>query len=122
MTSRVGRPPTDNVLSRGLNFRQVPDPGNAGAISRSETGACQLVSAGAETRTLAAPLWEGQLLSLICQTYVGDIVVTVSAGVNAAANTVMTFGVHSDLIILIGLRVQGTLAWRVLLNDGVSLA
>ncbi len=45
-----------NAVSWGMQPSIIADPGNAGAIPVTEGwGVCSLVSAGAETRTLADP-------------------------------------------------------------------
>ena len=58
----------------------IADPGNAGAITVTESGHCPIVTTGAETRTLAAPSYAGQLLSLAMKTDGGDCVVTLRHG------------------------------------------
>ena len=100
----------------------IADPGNAGAIAVTASGVCALTSAGAETRTLAIPTFMGQEISLICDTYVGNIVVTSAQAINQAANTVLTFGVVNDCITLKAMTIGGALRWRVIANDGVALS
>ncbi len=100
----------------------VADPGNAAAISVATSGVCELTSAGAETRTLARPTFVGQKLALICDVYVGNIVVTASAAINQTGNTIMTFGAAADMIELTGMKVAGALVWRATANDGCALS
>lgn len=100
----------------------ITDPGNAGAIAVTSSGVCMLTSAGAETRTLAIPTFVGQQLTLICDTYVGNIVVTSAQAINQAGNTVMTFGAAADYIKLEAATVGGALRWRVAANDGTALS
>lgn len=100
----------------------IADPGNGKAIPVSTSGVCPLKSAGAETRTLAIPTFIGQRLALICDTYVGDIVITASQAVNQANNKTLTFGVATDAIELVAMTVAGALRWRVMGNDGVALS
>jgi hypothetical protein len=90
-----------------------------GAPSAGQGGAGQ---AGAETRTLAIPTFMGQRLSIVCDTYVGNIVVTSSQALNQAGNTIMTFGAVRDYIALEAITVGGALRWQVLGNDGVALS
>lgn len=100
----------------------IADPGNAGAIPVVHKDAfCALTSAGAETRTLAIPTAVGQKLRLWCDTYVGDIVLTVAAAVNVANNNTLTFGAASEFISLVGVSVGGALVWQIEANDGVGL-
>lgn len=100
------------------------DPGASGRIDPGERGICyfNLVSAGAETRTLAAPTRVGMLLTLSCGTYVGDIVVTSAVAVNQTGNTILTFGAARDTITLVAVKSGSTLYWSVSGNDGVALS
>ncbi len=100
----------------------ITDPGNAGAIPVTSSGVCAMTSAGAETRTLAIPTFVGQQLTLICDTYVGNIVVTSAQAINQAGNTTMTFGAAADYIKLEAATVGGALRWRVAANDGTALS
>ncbi len=99
----------------------IADPGDAGAIPVTHSGGCALVSAGAETRTIAAPTFRGQRIELWCDTYGGDIVITAAAAINVANNNTMTFGAVSEAIVLVAVTVGGTLVWQVSGNDNVGL-
>lgn len=109
-------------IAAGAAAWVVADPGNAGAVAVTASGVCLLTSAGAETRTLAVPTFVGQKLALICDTYVGNIVITAAASINQANNTIMTFGQAADMIELTAMKVGGALRWRVTANDGVALS
>lgn len=98
------------------------DPGNAGAIDVRYSGMTELVSAGAETRTLAAPKYPGQQCFLHMDTDGGDIVITAASAINAAGNTIMTFADVRDNITLRGVTVGGALRWEVIANNGVALS
>lgn len=99
----------------------IADPGNGGAIPVTRSGQVALVSAGAETRTLAIPTFKGQRLYLYCDTYVGNIVITSAQAVNQTGNTILTFGVARDNCELVAITVGGALRWQVAANDGVAL-
>ena len=101
---------------------EITDPGNAGAIHVTESGHVALVSAGAETRTLAAPTFAGQVLELYFKTRVGDIAITCATGVNTAANTVMTFNTAGDVVVLMAVESGANLRWRIIANDTVALS
>jgi hypothetical protein len=58
----------------------IADPGNAGAIPVTNGGHVAIVTAGAETRTLAAPSAAGQELLVYMKTDGGDCVITVATG------------------------------------------
>ena len=100
----------------------IADPGNAGAIAVTNSGTCPLVSAGAETRTIAAPTFAGQRIVLACKTYVGNIVVTASAAINQTGNTTITLNGAGDFIELVGVELGGAKVWRVSANDGCALS
>ena len=100
----------------------ITDPGASGAIPITVSGTCQLVTATAETRTLAAPTDVGQVICLTMKTDGGNCVVTASAAINAAGNTIMTFAEVTDTILLIGAISGSSKVWRVLGNDGVALS
>lgn len=100
----------------------IADPGNAGAIPVTNSGSVQLVTAGAETRTLAVPQRVGQLLALSMKTDGGDAVVTVAAAVNQAGNNTLTFNDAGDCLVLVGIESGSNKRWRVLSNDGVTLS
>jgi len=104
------------------NANRIADPGNGGAIPVTSDGHVPMTSAGAETRTLAIPTYVGQRASLICDVYIGDIVVTSAQALNQTGNTVMTFGAAGDMIVLEGMQLAGALRWRVISNDGVALS
>jgi len=110
----------------GTQYPKIKDPGNGGAImgtaAGQTSGFCPLTSAGAETRTLAAPLFPGQEIDLICDTYGGNIVLTVASAINKTGNNTITFGAAKDMISLRAMTVGGVLFWRVVDTDGVSLS
>ena len=100
----------------------IADPGAAGAIPVTNSGTCQIVTAAAETRTLAAPTDVGQVLCLTMKTDGGNCVVTASAAINAAANNTLTFADVTDTILLVGAISGASKVWRVMGNDGVALS
>lgn len=106
----------------GLQYPSIADPGNAGAIPVGQSALVALTSAGAETRTIAAPKFMGQHLDIICDTYVGNIVVTVSAAFNVAGNTVITFGAAGHRATLTAHQIGGALRWKIGATDGATLS
>lgn len=100
----------------------LTDPGNAGAIGVTRSGCVPIVTAGAETRTLAVPTFIGQMLTLFMKTDGGDCVVTVTGGMNVAGNTHATLNDVNDSLQLVGVSNGVTLVWRVSQNDGCTLA
>jgi hypothetical protein len=100
----------------------ITDPGDAGAIPVTSGGSCALVTAGAETRTLAAPTYVGQLITLYLKTDGGDCVLTCATAVNQTGNTSLTFADAGDEITLRAIESGANKRWRVVSNDGVALA
>lgn len=98
------------------------DPGDAGAIPVTSTGTCAVTTAGAETRTLAIPTFAGQRLTIVCTVYVGDAVITSAQAINVAGNTLITLEAAGNAIELVAVSVAGALRWRVVFNDGCTLA
>ena len=101
----------------------VADPGTGVAIPVTRSASIAITTAAAETNTLAAPSFVGQRLELMMNVRsVGDRVITASARINQAGNTIMTFGAAGDFITLVGARVASALVWQVASNDGVALS
>lgn len=108
-------------IARKKSPQTIPDPGDGLAIPVTESGYCPLVTAGAETRTLAAPLFPGQVLTLGFKTDGGNCVVTASAGVNQTGNNTLTFADAGDHLKLEAIESGSSLVWRIVANDGVAL-
>ncbi len=98
------------------------DPGDAGAINVRVSSFVPIVTAGAETRTLAVPKFVGQRLSLFMDTDGGDCVITVAQAINATGNNTITMNDARDAIHLVGITVGGALRWEVQTNSGCSLS
>jgi hypothetical protein len=98
------------------------DPGNAGALGVAVSQDYALVTAGAETRTIAVPTFANQQIRCYFLTDGGDCVVTVAAAVNAAGNNTITLADAGDSITLQAFRTAAsTSVWRLAHNDGGAL-
>lgn len=109
-------PPSGDVV--------LADPGDAGDIEPvAKDSYVELVTAGAETRTLSDPDFAGQKLVVTMYTDGGDAVVTADSAVNVTGNNTLTFADVQDTISLVGVR-DGASAyrWSVVGNDGVALS
>lgn len=95
----------------------LPDPGNAGALPRAKTGIINIVSAGSETRTLAAPLKEGIILGLNFLTDGGDCVVTVASAIDDFGTTTITFDDAGEFVLLISRKFGTGYRWRVIVSS-----
>ena len=102
----------------------INDPGDGGAIVIDRYGAMvELVTAGAETRTLLIPTKAGIRATIRMTTDGGDAVVTAACTLNETGNTTATFADVGDLIDLISVTDAGVLRWEILENLGsVALA
>lgn len=97
--------------------KSMPDPGNGKTIRVTEDlQICEMVSAAAETRTLAAPTKSGIRFVLRLMTDGGDIVVTTLNGFNHAGESKATFNDASDLLNLISVETAtlGTFRWQIM--------
>lgn len=111
----------DTAWAKLLPNQILADPGDGLAIPVLMSGSCALTSAGAETRTLAIPAFEGQTMTLICDTFVGNIATTVASAIDSAANTIITMTAAGQSIKLEAATVGGVLFWRVVGNNGCNL-
>lgn len=95
---------------------QVADPGTGVAIPVPNGDFDVMLtigSAGAETNTLAAPLYVGQKCRIFVDTIgTGTRAITVAQTINVGGNTIITAGEVRDFIELVGVTVGGTLKWQ----------
>ncbi len=103
---------------------EIGDPGDAGALGLPEHhhAVCALTSGGAETRTLGAPKFFGQQVTMSMDVDGGDITATVALTVNQTGNNTLIFADAGDEITLRAVIKAAALAWRVVSNDGVALS
>lgn len=104
--------------------KSMADPGDAGTIRVTEDlQIMDMVSATAETRTLADPTKQGIRFILRLLTDGGNVVVTAANGLNQTGNTAATFADESDLLELVSVQTATAFRWDILKNVGsVSLA
>ena len=101
---------------------EITDPGNAGAIPVTDSGHVDIVTTTAQTRTLAAPTYVGQLLEISLKTDGGDCVITCATTVNQTGNNTITLGDAGDAVLLVA-KANGTnKRWSVVSNDGCALS
>ncbi len=97
----------------------LQDPGDAGAITVDMWGQiCELVSSGAETRTLATPNRPGVLAIIRMKTDGGDITLTAAGTLNVAANNTAVFGDVGDQLVLTSVSASSGYRWEILINTG----
>lgn len=98
---------------------RIADPGNAGAIPVTYSGVCAITTgASGETRTLAAPSFVGQRITLTHDVDGGgDAVITSAVAINRTGNNTITFADAGRWIDLVGAQVAGALVWRAVGSD-----
>lgn len=107
---------------QGAVSKLIADPGNAGAIPVTTSGYCPIVTAGSETRTLAAPSFIGQELLLYIKTDGGTCVITVASAINQTGNNTITMADVRDVIRLVAIESGSSKVWHVVSNDGAALS
>lgn len=100
----------------------IADPGDAAAIPVTASGHVDVVTAAAETRTLAAPAFKGQQLLLSLKTDGGDCVITCATTVNQTGNNTITLNDAGDAILLAAKTSGANIRWSVVSNDGAALS
>lgn len=100
----------------------ITDPGNAGAIPVTGSGYVPIVTAGSETRTLAAPTFIGQELLIYIKTDGGTCVITVASAINQTGNNTITMAEVRDVIRLVCIESGSNKVWHVVSNDGAALS
>lgn len=121
--TRPGRPPQELIYALGVEPRSIDDPGDTNTIEGNQAGYVELVTTGAEVRTLADPSFRGQVIDLTFITDGGDCVVTASSPINQTGNTIMTFADIGDHVRLVGFNnATDGWEWRVVANDGAALS
>jgi predicted RecA/RadA family phage recombinase len=100
----------------------IADPGNAGAIPVTGSGHVDIVTAAAETRTLAAPSFIGQELLVSFKTDGGNCVLTCATTLNQTGNNTITFDDAGDAVLLVAKANGANKRWSVVSNDGAALS
>jgi predicted RecA/RadA family phage recombinase len=100
----------------------IADPGASGAIPVTNSGHVELVTAGAETRTIAAPTFLGQELLISFKTKVGNCVITVTTTVNVTGNNTITFSAVQQAVRLQAVATGSNIRWSVVSADGAALS
>ncbi len=117
----IGVAALTNTVHNALTA-DLTDPGDTGAIPVTDSGKCDLVTAGAETRTLAAPTYVGQMLLLSLKTDGGDCVITCATTINQTGNNTIMMDDAGDALLLVAKANGANKRWSVVSNDGCTLA
>ncbi len=117
----IGVASVTNTIHNALTA-VIEDPGDGEAIPVADTGHVDIVTAKAETRTLAAPDSIGELLLVSMKTDGGNCVITCATGLNQTGNNTVTMNDAGDSILLVGIALGANKVWRVVYNDGCTLS
>ena len=101
------------------------DPGDAGTLTVDRQFAVfPIVTAAAETRTLAQPTKAGIQCMLVLDAYVaGACTLTVTGGYNKGGETSMVLGaagVAGDWVVFRSVKVGASYYWRVVASEGIA--
>jgi hypothetical protein len=132
----VGLEDAANLLAAGdleaavlelVKYQRVAlaDPGTGVAIPVTRSAQVDLTvgSAGAETNTLAIPVFAGQSLVLNAAVVgTGTRAVTCAQAINKTGNTIMTFAAARDFVMLVAVKLGSALRWEVAAIDGAVLS
>ena len=99
---------------------KLPDPGDVGALPNTKSGSVALVSAAAETRTLARPSKVDLQLLLYLNTDGGDITITVTGGYDVGGSTSIVMGTVGGYVMLRAVEEGTTKRWQLMGYDGVT--
>lgn len=113
--------PAIAVTNNGVLASVISDPGASGAIPVTGNGSCALVSGGAETRTLAAPSFIGQQISIYLKTDGGTVILTVATTVAEGGGNTITFDNTGEVLVLVAVEEGANLRWRTMLTDGAAV-
>ena len=102
------------VTDQRDNWFLMADPGDAGTIAPGTNAVYELTTTGSQTRTVAAPVFNGQMLTLVTIVSTSDaIAVTFPTDINGVANNnVYNLDAVGDIGLFLAIDVSGTLQWR----------
>ena len=113
-------PNASGITNQTVN--SIADPGAAGAIAVTAGGTCELIgTTGTQTRTLAAPSFLGQQITLVTKAITsGTLTITVTNLVTAAgaAATTVAQSTAGMVTVLQAVLVGSTLSWSVVSSGG----
>lgn len=99
------------------------DPGNGGTITPTMWGQqFPIVTAGAESRTLARPTQAGILASIVLDTDGGDLTLTVTGGYNTAGDTTVVLGDAGDMVVFMSVKTGATFQWTMIAEEHTNVA
>ncbi len=106
--------PAHNIAKHLFRATEYPDPGASGTVT-VDRNPCfvSLVSAAAETRTLAHPTRTGGRVFLLMKTDGGDITLTVTGGYNEDGDTTFSFTDAGQFVEFVACYDGTNYYWRM---------
>ena len=102
-----------NISKELFRAEEATDPGNAGTVTADRSPhVVPLVSAAAETRTVARPTRAGGILFLYFKTDGGDITLTFTGGLNEGGATTAIFTDAGQFLFLVAAFDGTNYFWR----------
>jgi len=99
------------------------DPGDTKTLRPTRDRAVfEIVTAAAETRTLAVPTKAGLITTVVLDVDGGTLTLTVTSGYNADADTSITLADAGDFVTFIAIKIGANFRWRVLAQEGTNVA
>ncbi len=90
----------------------IGDPGNAKGIPTTKSGVVNIVTTAAQTRTLAAPLKAGVVITLNFLTDGGDCTITVASAFDDAGTTSLVLTDAGQVVVLTSRKFGTVYRWR----------
>lgn len=106
-----------------LGQPETLDPGSSGTITvQKSPSVCNLVTAGAENRTLAAPTRQSAEITLFAKTIVTSCTITVTNGYDPTGNTTIVFTASGQNATLRSTYDGTTYKWKLLSHSATTKA
>jgi len=111
-----------NIAKKIFQSPEAKDPGASGTVTADRSPhVVGLISAAAESRTLARPTRVGGLCLLWMKTDGGDITLTVTGGYNEDGDTTFTFDDPGEFIFLVSCHDGTNYFWRKLADHATAV-
>ena len=105
-----------------LGATVLKDPGDGGKLPVSKHGLVEIVTSGAETRTLADPKVAGVRLGIIFRYDGGNCVISCASAINSVGHDTITLDSEGDFVELFSVKTDSQYYWRQIANVGANIA
>lgn len=122
LTVRTALNLATTALGNVTGMNSIADPGASGAIPVTVSGVVDLVTAGAETRTVAAPPTIGEILVLNADTIVTSCTIAFAAAFDVTPHAHIAFTATGQNATFVAATIGGVKTWRLVSNEGGTLS